>query len=201
MKQDTKAEDVIHGAAHQDSKHESAHKHVSGQADYTDDILEPVGTLHAYLGLSKIAHGQILAMDLSACLAMKGVVGVLTAADIVAPGHNDISANHLNDEPVFPVKDVQFLGQPLFAVVARTRDEARKAVAAAKIKYKELPAHIDALEAKEAGYPYVAKPLKLERGDVGKGFSRAANRIKGQMRIGGQDHMYLDRADRLCHSG
>ena len=131
-------------------------------------------------------------MDLSACLVMEGVVGVLTADDIVAPGYNDISANHLDDEPVFPTKEVQFLGQPLFAVVAKTREHARKAVAAAKISYQSLPAQIDALAAREAGYPYVAKPLKLERGDIGKGFADAPKRLKGQMRIGGQDHMYLE---------
>ncbi len=196
MKQDVKsaktvARDIC-GAVHQDHKHDSAHKHVTGAADYTDDTLEPVGTLHAYLGLSDKAHAKIVAMDLSACLAVDGVVGVLTADDIVAPGQNDVSANHLDDEPVFPIGKVQFLGQPLFAVVARTRAAARKATAAARITYETLPAQIDVLAAKAAGYPNVAKPLKLERGDVKAGFASAAHRIKGQIRIGGQDHMYLE---------
>ena len=60
----------------------SAHKHVTGLAEYTDDIAEPVGTLHAYLGLAERAHAEIVAMDLDAVRAAPGVVGVLTAADI-----------------------------------------------------------------------------------------------------------------------
>ncbi len=35
-------------------------------------------------------------------------------------------------------------------------------------------------------------PLKLERGDVGPAFDKAAHRVAGQMRVGGQDHMYLE---------
>ena len=39
---------------------------------------------------------------------MEGVVGVITAKDIIAPGYNDISANHLDDEPVFPTDESSF---------------------------------------------------------------------------------------------
>ena len=53
-----------------------------GAAEYTDDIAEPVGTLHAYLGLSDRAHAEIVSIDLDAVRAAPGVVGVLTAADI-----------------------------------------------------------------------------------------------------------------------
>ena len=33
--------------------HDSANKHVSGFADYTDDISEPLNTLHGAIGWSK----------------------------------------------------------------------------------------------------------------------------------------------------
>ena len=39
--------------------HDSAKKHVSGLADYTDDISEPNGTLHGAIGWSKQAHALI----------------------------------------------------------------------------------------------------------------------------------------------
>ena len=178
------------GKVHSSQIHESAIKHVTGRADYTDDIIEPKGTLHAYLGLSERAHASIQEMDLTPCLAMDGVVGVLTADDI--PGINDISPNHLDDEPVFPVGRCEFYGQPLFAVIAESRDQARRAAKAARITYDDQAFSIDALAAKEANYPYVSKPLKLERGDVSEGFAEAPHRLKGQMRIGGQDHMYLE---------
>ncbi|WP_373235755.1 xanthine dehydrogenase molybdopterin binding subunit [Cohaesibacter celericrescens] len=180
----------IKGGVHEDLVHESASKHVTGSADYTDDIAEPVGTLHAYLGLSERAHAKIIDLDLTPCLAMDGVVGVLCADDI--PGVNDISPSHLDDEPVFVTDTCEFWGQPLFAVIAETRDQARRAAQCAKILYEDLPVVTDAYAAMEAGYPYVAKPLKLERGDVETGFADAPHRIASQMRIGGQDHMYLE---------
>ena len=181
---------TITGSAHTDRIHDSAIKHVTGAADYTDDIAQPEGTLHAYLGVSTVTHARIVSLDLSAVRAAPGVVGVLTAADI--PGHNDISPTGQNDEPVFPTDLIQFHGQPLFAVVAETRDAARRAAELAKVETEALPHALDPVAAIEAGYPHVTAPLKLERGDVEAGFASAPNRIKGRMVIGGQDHMYLE---------
>ena len=173
-----------------DAKHDSAIKQVMGAAEYTDDIPEPIGTLHAYLGCSKVAHGTIRALDLSAVLACEGVVGVLTAKDI--PGINDVSAVHAGDEPVFPETTVEFHGQPLFAVVAESRDIARRAAELAHVEIDALPHVLGPLEAIAAGYPDVTAPLKLERGDVTAGFEASKHHIAGQMAIGGQDHMYLE---------
>ena len=76
--------DAIKGAIHTGVAHDSAIKHVTGRADYADDMPEPVGMLHAYLGLSTVAHGRIARMDLAPVRAAPGVVGVLTADDIPA---------------------------------------------------------------------------------------------------------------------
>ena len=131
----------IAGGVHQSLRHDSAHKHVTGTAEYTDDIMEPVGTLHACLGLSTVAHGHIEAMDLSAVEAAPGVCWVMTAADI--PGVNDISPNGLHDDPIFATETVEFWGQPLFAVVAQTRELARRAARLAKVRYRKLPHALD----------------------------------------------------------
>jgi xanthine dehydrogenase large subunit len=186
MKQDVR----LRGAVHTDRIHDSAIKHVTGRAEYADDIPEPVGTLHACLGLSEVAHGEIEAMDLSAVRTAPGVVGVLTAEDI--PGVNDISPAGLHDEPVFATGKVEFLGQPIFAVVAETRDAARRAVHLAKVQYKALPHAIDVLDAVAQGYPHVTTPLKLERGEVAPALAAAPHRIRGRFRVGGQDHLYLE---------
>ncbi len=180
----------IQGGLHTDLSHDSAIKHVTGAAEYTDDVAEPVGTLHAYLGLSDIAHAEIESMDLSAVRTAKGVVGVLTAKDI--PGVNDVSPTGLNDEPIFATEKVEFWGQPIFAVVAESRDLARRAVELAEVKYKNLPHALDPVAAIEAGYPHVTAPLKLERGDVEPALAKAEHRIAGQMKVGGQDHLYLE---------
>ena len=54
------ANQTIKGSVHTEAHHDSAEKHVTGLAQYTDDIPEQIGTLHAYLGLSEIAHGEII---------------------------------------------------------------------------------------------------------------------------------------------
>lgn len=181
---------TILGGVHTDLRHESAIKHVTGRADYCDDIPEPVGTLHAYLGLSTRAHAVIRALDLTAVRAAPGVVGVLTAEDI--PGVNDVSPTGRHDEPIFATEKVEFWGQPMFAVIADTRDAARRAARLAQVDYEDLPHVLDPEAAQQAGMDYVTPPLTLKRGAARDAMARAAHRIKGKFRIGGQDHMYLE---------
>ncbi|MCQ0970829.1 xanthine dehydrogenase molybdopterin binding subunit [Paracoccus sp. TK19116] len=186
MKDDIK----ISGLAHQDTIHDSAIKHVTGRADYTDDLAEPHGLLHAYLGLSKCAHGRIASMDLDAVRTAPGVIGVLIASDL--PGVNDVSPAGHKDDPVFAEGEVKFWGQPIFAVIAETRDQARRAAAKAEIDYEALPHALDPIAAKDAGMGYVTDPLTLRRGDAAKGLAASPHRLKGRMGIGGQDHFYLE---------
>ena len=186
--------DVVTPAAasplHAPRPHDSGRKHVAGAAEYIDDIVEPVGTLHAYLGLSERAHAEIVEMDLEAVRQAPGVIDVLTAADI--PGVNDVSPSHLHDEPIFAPGLVQFYGQPMFAVIAETRDLARRATKLARVSYRDLPAVLDVEAAIAAGGKLVTSPLKLERGDVAAGMAKAGRHVKGRITIGGQDHFYLE---------
>ncbi|HUH49983.1 MAG TPA: xanthine dehydrogenase molybdopterin binding subunit, partial [Mycoplana sp.] len=106
---------TISAPMHAPFRHDSAHKHVAGTADYIDDMPEPEGTLHAALGMSDRAHAEIVSMDLSAVRAAPGVVWVMTGADV--PGVNDISPSGRHDEPVLAEGKVEFHGQPVFAVI------------------------------------------------------------------------------------
>jgi xanthine dehydrogenase large subunit len=171
-------------------KHDSAEKHVAGEALYIDDIAEPAGLAHACLGLSTIAHGKLLSLDLSAVEAAPGVLSILTANDI--PGANDISSTHRHDEPVFATADILHHGQPLFAVIAETREQARQAALLAKAIYDEALPLLDVAAARAAGSDLVTEPLKLERGDLAQALAASPRRLKGSMAIGGQDHFYLE---------
>jgi xanthine dehydrogenase large subunit len=171
-------------------KHDSAEKHVAGEALYVDDIAEPAGLAHACLGLSTIAHGKLISLDLSAVEAAPGVLSVLTTADI--PGANDISSTHKHDEPVFATRDILHHGQPLFAVIAETREQARHAALLAKAAYDQAPPLLDVAAARAAGSELVTEPLKLERGDLAEALAASPRRLKGSMAIGGQDHFYLE---------
>ncbi|MBV0891083.1 xanthine dehydrogenase molybdopterin binding subunit [Paracoccus sp. Z118] len=172
-----------------ETPHESAIKHVTGRADYTDDLVVPQGTLHAYLGLSSVAHGRIRSMDLAAVLAAPGVIDVLTAADI--PGANDVSPVQKEDDPIF-AQIVQFHGQPIFAVIAETRDQARRAAALARVEYEELPFVLDPIAARDSGGALVQPGMTLRRGEPEAALADAPRRIDGRFVIGGQDHFYLE---------
>lgn len=175
---------------HTPTPHDSGIKHVAGAAEYIDDMIEPAGTMHAYLALSTRAHAEIVGIDYAAAKAAPGVIGVLTAGDI--PGENDVSPSHKHDEPIFAMGKVHFWGQPLFAVIAETRDQARRAAHLAKVEYRDLPHLTDVRAAQSAGGKLVTEPLKLERGDVAAGLAGAPHRIRGSITIGGQDHFYLE---------
>ena len=64
--------------------HDSANKHVSGFAKYTDDISEPFNTLHGAIGWSKHSHAIIKKIDLREVKKSEGVISIVTYKDIVA---------------------------------------------------------------------------------------------------------------------
>ena len=167
--------------------HESAAKHVSGYANYIDDIVEPEGTLYGAIGYSKKAHAIIKKLDLREVWKSEGVVSVVTSADI--PGRNDVGAVYDGD-PIFP-KKVEYFGQPLFAVAATSTELARKAVQKAKITYKNLKPVIDIKEALRKKL-YVLKGRKIKRGDPSKKISKAKNYLKNSFTLGSQEHFYLE---------
>ena len=170
--------------------HESATLHVTGRAPYIDDLPEVAGTLHGALGLSPVAHGRLVALDLARVRAMPGVVAVLSAADI--PGVNDCGPI-VHDDPILAEGTVNWRGQPMFLVVARTRGEARRAAAlAAQVATIEpLPAVLDPLEAHRL-QQYVVPPMHLQRGDAAAAIAAAPHRLEGRFSLGGQEQFYLE---------
>lgn len=168
--------------------HESAVLHVLGQATYTDDIRETAGTLHAALGLSGRAHARIAAIDLEPVRASRGVVAVLTAADI--PGLNDCGPI-VHDDPILADGLVQYVGQPVFIVIADSHDNARRAARRAVVGYEDLPAILTPQAARAAG-SYVLPPMRLARGDAESAFAAAPCRVKGELSVGGQEQFYLE---------
>ena len=174
--------------------HESAHLHVAGTATYIDDIPELAGTLHCALGLSPVASGKLTAMALEAIRALPGVVAVLSAADI--PGPNDCGSI-VHDDPILCAGDIRYLGQPVFAVIADTRDIARRAAAQAKdvLTIHAEPPVITPQEAHAKGQ-YVLPPMHLVRstteGGAQAAITKAPHRLSGNFEVGGQEQFYLE---------
>ncbi|MSQ98030.1 MAG: xanthine dehydrogenase molybdopterin binding subunit [Xanthomonadales bacterium] len=176
-------------AVHQALPHDSAIKHVTGRAHYVDDLPEPAGLLHVYVGTSRVAHGRIRQLDLEEVKRFPGVCAVLTAADI--PAVNDISPMHTLDEELLASEFVHFCGQVLFAVAATDRDSARRAARLARMDIEELPAILD-IESALAQEAYVSPPHEMQRSDARAAIAAAAHRLQGELRTGGQDHFYLE---------
>ena len=92
-----KTKTEIDGPMHTSLRHDSAHKHVTGSAEYIDDIPEPAGLIHGALGLSDRAHAEIVSMDLSEVEKTPGVLWVMAlclapccyTAQRVDCGHGD----------------------------------------------------------------------------------------------------------------
>lgn len=168
--------------------HDSAWKHVSGQARYIDDLPEPEGLLHAAVGQSTEAHARVISMDLEAVKAYPGVVAVITVKDV--PGHTDIG-------PVFPgdpvlVDDlVEHIGQPLFAVAATSHRAARQAARLAKVEYEPLPVTVTAEQALEQKL-FVRPDHTQQRGNPETAIASAEHRLQADLRVGGQEHFYLE---------
>ena len=173
---------------HASHPHESAELHVSGEAIYTDDIPEIAGTLHAALGLSQRAHAAIVSMDFMQVLACPGVVAVLTADDIL--GRNDCGPI-IHDDPILAEGVVQYVGQPMFVVVADSQLQARRAALKANIEYEGLPAVLAHQEAREKQSSVVPE-MNLVRGNPAEKLAAAPHRTTGTFEVGGQEQFYLE---------
>jgi xanthine dehydrogenase large subunit len=168
--------------------HDSAVKHVSGTAQYIDDLPEPRDLLHAYVRLSEHAHARILRLDVSVAIAMPGVADVATAADV--PGVNDVGPVFRGD-PVFADGIVEYCGQSVFAVAADSIAQARAAAMAAVVEYEPLEPVLTIDEALRR-QSFVLPSQTMRRGDAAAALPRAPHRLAGRIDIGGQEHFYLE---------
>ena len=173
--------------------HESAHLHVSGKANYVDDIPEVEGTLYAGLGLAEIAHGKIINMDLSAVWQAEGVVTVLTGAELL---HNNCGPV-VADEPIIATDTVSFFGQVIFVVVAKTYQQAQQASRLAKVTYEALEP-ILTIEQAIARQSWILPPVQITAGDANAKLAVAPYRLQGMAQVGGQEHFYLE--GQICYA-
>lgn len=173
---------------HKVQRHDSALKHATGQALYIDDMPEPPGTLHGALVLSAVACGRLVWLDAGVASALPGVVAVLGPRDI--PGRNDVAAIGQN-EPLFAVDRIDFVGQTLAMVVAESLDAARAAAAQVVVEIEAGEPILDIATAL-ARKAYVQAPSTVLRGDPEGALAGAPHRLSAEFSVGGQEHFYLE---------
>ncbi|XP_070092658.1 xanthine dehydrogenase/oxidase isoform X10 [Equus caballus] len=167
--------------------HLGASMQACGEAMYCDDIPRYQNELSLRLVTSTRAHAKIKSIDTSEAQKVPGFVCFLSADDI--PGSN--KTGFFNDETVFANDEVTCVGHIIGAVVTDTPEHAQRAAQAVKITYEDLPAIITIEDAIKHNSFYGSE-LKIEKGDLQKGFAEADNIVSGEFYIGGQEHFYLE---------
>ncbi|MDE2394413.1 MAG: xanthine dehydrogenase family protein [Burkholderiales bacterium] len=169
---------------------------VQGLGQFTDD-LNPEGQCFLRFVRSSTAHGRIVSIDTAAARALPGVLGVWTGADLVAAGvkaapvppafpRPDGKPMAGPPRPPLAVDTVRFVGEPVVAIAAESREAARAAADAVAIEYDELPAVAGLVAATRPGAPLVWPEAgdnvsaELRHGDAAaaaKAFEGAAHRV------------------------
>ncbi len=175
-------------ANHHRHSHESAQGHVTGKAVYTDEQRPPADLLSLYPVLSNHAHARLLSLDVSAALAVAGVVTVITPDDI--PGENETGVI-VHDEPLLPTDEISFWGQAIAWVAAETEEAARLGAAKVTADYEPLEP-ILTIQGAIAAHSFHGKPQQVSRGDVATALQTAEHRLEGKIELNGQDHFYLE---------
>jgi carbon-monoxide dehydrogenase large subunit len=166
---------------------------ITGSATYVDDITLP-GMLHLAILRSPHAHARITALDVSAARAHPGVAAVVTGEDLgglmlSGEGSGDLEGAQPSEElaekaparPILARRIVRHAGEPVAAVVARSREEAQDALDLIAVEYEPLPAVVDAEAAAREGAPRVhaarrgniVDGTRFTRGDAEAAFAGA----------------------------
>lgn len=169
-------------------KHESADKHVTGEAVYVDDRLEFPNQLHVYARQSDRAHARILRIDTRPCYEFPGVAIAITKDDV--PGQLDIGPVVAGD-PLLADGKVEYVGQVVLAVAADSLETARKAAMAAIVEYEDMEPVLDVVEAYRKKH-FVLASHTHRIGDSASKLASAPRRLQGTLHIGGQEHFYLE---------
>lgn len=169
---------------------------LSGRGCFVDDIQRP-GMLHAAVVRSPLASARIKSIDVSAALALPGVVAIFRHEDIDT-GVKPIPLGAFTPLPGFArflqtpiaIDRVHFVGEPVALVVAEDRYIAEDALELVEVDYDPLEAVVDvhaSLSGKALVHPAqgtnVATNYNVSRGDADEAFARAAYTRKETLKV------------------
>ncbi|MBI2880213.1 MAG: xanthine dehydrogenase family protein molybdopterin-binding subunit [Candidatus Tectomicrobia bacterium] len=133
---------------------------VLGEPVYAGDLKLP-GMLHCALHRSAHPHARLLGEDAARAKAHPGVRAVVTGQDLLAvPGLDPYFGFIFRDQPLLAIGKVRFIGEPVAAVAADTREEAEAAAALVRVEYDPLPVVDDPVEAARPGSPTVHDTIR-----------------------------------------
>ena len=164
-------------------------RHVRGESIFIDDVNTPTSTLHGAVYFSPIAHGKIKSINFDEAKASDGVVAIFTYKDI--PGENQIGGI-IQDEKLFTVDTVEFIGEPIAFIVAKTQAQARVAVKKVNAEFEPLEVITDPKEAFQKGSIILKTPKVYQNGNIENAWSKCDVILEDTVISGGQEHLYLE---------
>ncbi|MGH3980361.1 MAG: xanthine dehydrogenase family protein molybdopterin-binding subunit [Pseudonocardiaceae bacterium] len=141
---------------------------ITGRTRWTDNIALP-GMLHLAFLRSPVAHATITSIDVEAARQLPGVVAVFTGRDFAGeqgslPCAWPISADMVAPQvPSLAVDRVNFAGEAVAVVVARSAGEALDALESIDVAYDDLPVVLDMEAALAEGADLVHPDLGTNR--------------------------------------
>ncbi|HEY1572148.1 MAG TPA: xanthine dehydrogenase family protein molybdopterin-binding subunit [Pseudonocardiaceae bacterium] len=121
---------------------------ITGRTRWTDNLTVP-GMLHMAILRSPVAHATITRVDTSAARTSPGVLAVYAGADLADEQGSLPCAWPITPDmkappaPSLAVDRVNFAGEAVAVVIARTAYEAADAVNAIDVDYEDLPVVLD----------------------------------------------------------
>jgi carbon-monoxide dehydrogenase large subunit len=175
----------------------NARKLVEGRATFTDDVGLP-RLVHAAFLRSPYAHARIGTIDVSAALAVPGVVRVFTGADLASVCEPWVAVlAHLKGmksapQRPLPLDRATWQGEAIVAVVADTRAAAEDGVAALAVDFEPLAVQADMETALAAGAVLVQPDLgdnlvftrTAEAGSISDAFAGAHKVVEATFHTG-----------------
>src|SRR3989442_5964412 len=161
---------------------------ITGEATFTDDVMLQ-GMAYLPLVRSPHAHARIRRIDTEAAKKEPGVVAVLTGKDLEATGMLPvfIAVPGMTGSKHMPIATdkARYAGDAVAAVVAESRDAAKRAADLIAVDYEPLPVVVDASKALEPGAPILHEELgshlvftyPVKGGDIDKAFKGAEVRV------------------------
>lgn len=168
--------------------HESGIAHVTGRAQYVDDVAQRRPMLDLWPVCAPHAHAKIRRRDATEARTMPGVHAVLFAEDI--PGHNNVGVSR-KDETLLADTDVLYHGHMVAVVVGDSLTACRAAAAKVLVEYEMLPPIVTIREA-IAAESFHTEPNFMRRGDIAAALAGSPQTFTGEFELGGQEHFYLE---------
>ena len=147
---------------HEDAVHESAWKHVTGRAQFINDMDMPPHGLVSYIVTSPVAHGRIRSV-------------------------NDVSAVSAGDEEILASEEVFCVGQAIALVVGETYEACIAAGKKVVVDIEPLEAILDVRDAIAKGSLFEDHHI-IERGDLEAAYKQADFILEGEVESPGQEH-------------